>query len=108
MGESKGMPWREKLLECQRRGPKGSSRGREPRQVSEVKMQNREVKNSNVSGFTQKTRRVSGQITGIRSIAKEGFSSVTEAWSQWGLNPLKSRAWINIGTPVSPCLLSLP
>lgn len=83
MGESKVMPWRGELLESQRRGPKGSSLGREPRQVSEVKMQNHEVKNSNVSGFTQKNHRVSGQITGIRSIAKKGFSSVPEACSQW-------------------------
>ena len=57
--------------------------GREPRQVFEVKMQNHEVKNSNVSGFTQKNRRVSGQITGIRSIANKGFSSVPEACSRW-------------------------
>lgn len=57
--------------------------GRELKQISEVGTQNRKFRESNVSGFKQKRKGVSGQITGIMSIFKTRFSGVPAACSQW-------------------------
>lgn len=78
-------------IQSQRRGFKWSFRWRGLKQVSEVRMQNHKIKDWGVSGFKEKSRRESVQITGIVSCHQDRPFLYFQQHVLNGLNPFKGQ-----------------